>query len=97
MATSGTENLAVLIDADNAQASIIQALLAEVFRYGTASIKRAYGDWTTPNLRSWKDVLHKLMCCIDYGRRHECTFLCAPQSIPGCTRVGTLGSSVRQR
>ena len=60
MASPDTGNLAVLIDADNAQASIIQELLAEVSRYGTASVKRAYGDWTTPNLRGWKDVLHKL-------------------------------------
>ena len=54
------EKLAVLIDADNAQASVIHDLLAEVSRYGTASVKRAYGDWTTPNLKSWKEVLHKL-------------------------------------
>ena len=54
------EKLAVLIDADNAQASVIHDLLAEVSRYGVASVKRAYGDWTTPNLRSWKEVLHKL-------------------------------------
>lgn len=60
MATRETAKLAVLIDADNAQASICEELLAEVARYGTASIKRAYGDWTTPNLRGWKDVLHKL-------------------------------------
>lgn len=60
MATSNNERLAVLIDADNAQASVIQELLAEVSRYGTATIKRAYGDWTTQNLRGWKDLLHKL-------------------------------------
>jgi uncharacterized LabA/DUF88 family protein len=54
------DKLAVLIDADNAQASIINELLAEVSRFGTATVKRAYGDWTTPNLRGWKDVLHKL-------------------------------------
>jgi uncharacterized LabA/DUF88 family protein len=60
MASSSTGKLAVLIDADNAQASTIQELFAEVARYGTASVKRAYGDWTTPNLRGWKDVLHKL-------------------------------------
>jgi NYN domain/OST-HTH/LOTUS domain len=39
---------------------VIQELLAEVSRYGTATIKRAYGDWTTTNLKSWKDVLHTL-------------------------------------
>lgn len=50
--------LAILIDADNAQASIIKELLAEVSTYGTASIKRAYGDWTTPNLKGWKETLH---------------------------------------
>lgn len=54
------ERLAVLIDADNAQASIVQELLAEVSRYGTATIKRAYGDWTTSNLKAWKDVLHTM-------------------------------------
>jgi len=53
-----TDNLAVLVDADNAQASVIAELLAEVARYGTATVKRAYGDWTTPNLAGWKDVLH---------------------------------------
>jgi uncharacterized LabA/DUF88 family protein len=53
-----TDNLAVLVDADNAQASVIAELLAEVAGYGTATVKRAYGDWTTPNLASWKDVLH---------------------------------------
>lgn len=60
MAPPKTGKLAVLIDADNARAATIQALLAEVSRYGTASIKRAYGDWTTPNLKGWKDVLHRL-------------------------------------
>jgi uncharacterized LabA/DUF88 family protein len=60
MATPNTGKLAVLIDADNAQASSIEELLVEVSRYGTASIKRAYGDWTTPNLKGWKEVLHRL-------------------------------------
>jgi uncharacterized LabA/DUF88 family protein len=60
MAANNNQKLAVLIDADNAQASVIQELLAEVSRYGTATIKRAYGDWTTTNLKGWKEVLHKL-------------------------------------
>ncbi len=51
--------LAILIDADNAQATLIQELLEEVARYGTATVKRAYGDWTTSNLKSWKDELHR--------------------------------------
>jgi len=60
MATNNNQKLAVLIDADNAQASVIQELLSEVSRYGTATIKRAYGDWTTTNLKGWKEVLHKM-------------------------------------
>lgn len=60
MATSSTEKLAVLIDADNAQASIVGELMAEISRYGTATVKRAYGDWTTPNLAGWKEILHNL-------------------------------------
>jgi uncharacterized LabA/DUF88 family protein len=49
--------LAVLIDADNTQPAIIEGLLDEVAKYGVASIKRIYGDWTNTNLRSWKDKL----------------------------------------
>ena len=60
MAANTNQKLAVLIDADNAQASVIQELLAEVSRYGTSTIKRAYGDWTTTNLKGWKDVLHTM-------------------------------------
>jgi hypothetical protein len=57
MATENTARLAVLIDADNAQPTITEGLLAEVAKYGTAHVKRAYGDWTAPNLRGWKDQL----------------------------------------
>lgn len=53
--------LAVLIDADNTQASIVEGLLAEIAKYGVASVKRIYGDWTSTNLRSWKDKL------LEYG------------------------------
>ncbi|MDR1100715.1 MAG: NYN domain-containing protein [Treponema sp.] len=49
--------LAVLIDADNTQPAIIEGLLNEVAKYGVASVKRIYGDWTSTNLRSWKDRL----------------------------------------
>lgn len=52
-----TDKLAVLIDADNAQPSIVNGLLAEIANYGTASVKRIYGDWTAPGLKGWKDVL----------------------------------------
>src|ERR1700752_2376269 len=49
--------LAVLIDADNASPAAIDGLLAEVAKYGTAHVKRAYGDWTSTNPRGWKDQL----------------------------------------
>lgn len=60
MAPTNNPKLAVLIDADNAQASLIKELLAEVSSYGIATVKRAYGDWTTPNLKGWKETLHKM-------------------------------------
>jgi len=60
MSSPTTDKLAVLIDAENAQASVIGDLLREVARYGTATIKRAYGDWTLPNLNSWKETLNSL-------------------------------------
>ncbi|MDE2149565.1 MAG: NYN domain-containing protein [Gammaproteobacteria bacterium] len=49
--------LAVLIDADNTQPTLTEALLAEIAKYGVASVKRIYGDWTLPNLRGWKEAL----------------------------------------
>ena len=60
MPSSSTDKLAVLIDADNAQAAIASELLTEIARYGTATVKRAYGDWTTTNLTGWREVLQNL-------------------------------------
>ncbi len=57
MEAISTSKLAVLIDADNAQPSIIDGLLAEIAKYGTANVKRIYGDWTQPQLNSWKNEL----------------------------------------
>lgn len=54
-----TLRLAVLIDADNAQAAVIEGILGEVARFGEASVKRIYGDFTSPNSSSWKKVLQK--------------------------------------
>ena len=49
--------LAVLIDADNAPRTALREIMAEVAVYGTPTIKRIYGDWTTPNMASWKSLL----------------------------------------
>jgi uncharacterized LabA/DUF88 family protein len=57
MVSENAAKLAVLIDADNAQPAITEGLLAEVAKYGTAHVKRAYGDWTGTSLRGWKDHL----------------------------------------
>ena len=46
MSDEKIEKLAVLIDADNAQPSIADGLLSEIAKYGTANVKRIYGDWT---------------------------------------------------
>lgn len=51
--------LAVLIDADNAQAAVIEGLLAEIARFGEATVKRIYGDFTATSSASWKKVLQK--------------------------------------
>ena len=51
------KHLAVLIDADNASAAIVEGLFEEIAKYGLASVKRIYGDWTQPNLGGWKQVL----------------------------------------
>ncbi|HET6603160.1 MAG TPA: NYN domain-containing protein [Xanthomonadaceae bacterium] len=51
------KTLAVLIDADNTTPAILDGLLAEIAKYGVASVKRIYGDWTSPNLAGWKKML----------------------------------------
>lgn len=50
--------LALLIDGDNAQASLLGQMLAETSKYGVVTIRRVYGDWTTPEMKSWKQALH---------------------------------------
>jgi uncharacterized LabA/DUF88 family protein len=57
MATDNSGTLALLIDGDNASPKIVVGLMAEIANYGTASVKRIYGDWTGPNLKGWKECL----------------------------------------
>jgi uncharacterized LabA/DUF88 family protein len=57
MAVSNSGNLALLIDGDNVSSTIIGGLMAEIANYGTASVRRIYGDWTNPNLKGWKSCL----------------------------------------
>jgi len=57
MKTSKNIRIAVLIDADNIPSNNIKAMMEEIAKYGTPTFKRIYGDWTKPNLGSWKSVL----------------------------------------
>jgi uncharacterized LabA/DUF88 family protein len=52
-----TRRIAILIDGDNAQASLISNMLAETSKYGITVIRRIYGDWTTSSMNGWKDTL----------------------------------------
>ena len=55
----GTEKrIALLVDADNAPAAKIDVILAEVARHGAANVRRAYGNWKSPNLKAWEATLH---------------------------------------
>jgi uncharacterized LabA/DUF88 family protein len=62
MAANNLENkddkMAVLIDGDNAQASLLPKMLAEIAKHGSLTIRRIYGDWTTSTMHSWKEALH---------------------------------------
>lgn len=49
--------LAVLIDADNASADDLANLLVEIAKYGTATVRRAYGDWALPTLANWREPM----------------------------------------
>lgn len=53
------DRLAVLIDADNANAGYVAPLLEEIAKYGNANVKRIYGNWTNSQLSRWKEKLHK--------------------------------------
>jgi len=46
--------LAILIDADNAPRDCLRSVMEEIAIYGTPTIKRIYGDWTSPNVGGWK-------------------------------------------
>lgn len=59
MNLSENKRFALLIDADNAQAAAIDAILIEAARYGDVTSRRCYGDWTDNRLVKWKDVLNK--------------------------------------
>ena len=53
------DRLAVLIDADNAQASLFEAILSEIASLGFVSAKRIYGDFTSPNNAQWRKILQE--------------------------------------
>lgn len=52
------KRIAILIDGDNAQSILIEKILVEAGKFGNATIRRVYGDWTTSNMKSWKDILN---------------------------------------
>lgn len=52
------DKMAMLIDGDNAQPSLIVKLMAEAGKYGAPTIRRIYGDWTTPQMNGWKEGLN---------------------------------------
>lgn len=55
----GRFNIAVLIDGDNAQPKLLKETLEEVSKYGKATVRRIYGDWTSQYMNGWKESLNK--------------------------------------
>jgi len=62
MMKNGSEEkrIVVLIDADNAQQSKLEPILAELSTHGRIIVKRAYGDWSSSYLKNWKERLNEL-------------------------------------
>jgi hypothetical protein len=56
--TNGRQRIAVLIDGDNAQSSLLPQMLVEAGRHGQVTVRRIYGDWTTSSMNSWKETLN---------------------------------------
>lgn len=57
---NNSNKIAILVDGDNAQAKLLSNILEEVSKYGKVTIRRIYGDWTIPQMNSWKDLLNDL-------------------------------------
>jgi uncharacterized protein (TIGR00288 family) len=53
------EKIALFIDADNAPAAKIDIVLSELAKFGVVTIRKAYGNWKSPRLKGWEDVLHE--------------------------------------
>ena len=49
--------IALLIDADNASVATLDYVLGEIADLGMANVRRAYGDWGSPNLKGWREAL----------------------------------------
>ncbi len=60
MVENRTNKIAILVDGDNAQAKLLKPILEEVSKYGKVTIRRIYGDWTIPQMNSWKEILNDL-------------------------------------
>src|SRR5215218_6162111 len=52
--------IALLVDGDNAQPRLLNLVLEEASKYGKVTIRRVYGDWTTPHMNQWKACLNEL-------------------------------------
>src|SRR6478672_5035532 len=58
--STGTHKIALLVDGDNASAKLLSLILEEASKYGKVTIRRVYGDWTTPHMNSWKGQLNEM-------------------------------------
>ncbi len=54
----GRNKIAMLIDGDNAQPTLLPQMLVEAGRHGQVTVRRIYGDWTTVNMNTWKEILN---------------------------------------
>jgi len=57
---SKTNKIALLVDGDNAQSAMLEDILEEASKYGKVTIRRIYGDWTTPQMNHWKTMLNEM-------------------------------------
>lgn len=56
---TSNKNIALLIDCDNVSHAHISKIIAELAKYGTANIRRAYGDWSASGIKGWREKLHE--------------------------------------
>lgn len=79
--------IAILVDGDNAQPKMLKLILEEVSaKYGKATIRRIYGDWTDSKMKGWKNAVNEL----SFDPRQKFTYTSGKNSTDGALIIDAM-------